>query len=275
MNTATLARTGASTWNAIGWLKLATRACLAVALIGQLLFATYVVVLYGGALARGTLEDWNRAAPHGYVPGDGLGNLIFGSHVLFTVVVVLGVMVQLLPAIRQHAPAIHRWNGRVYVLAALLLAVGGLLMLATRGTVGSALQQLGTAANGLAIMVCAALAWRHARARRVLQHRRWALRLFVVVSGVWFFRVGLMAWLMVHQAPVGFDPKTFTGPFLTTLAYAQFLLPLALLELVFRAQDSGRRGFVIATSVAVFVFTALMALGLVGATLMMWWPRMH
>jgi hypothetical protein len=44
---------------------------------------------------------------------------------------------------------------------------------------------------------------------------------------VWFFRLGLTLWLLVHQAPVGFDPKTFSGPFLIVLTLAQSLVPAA------------------------------------------------
>ena len=43
-------------------------------------------------------------------------------------------------------------------------------------------------------------------------HREWAIRLFLVVSGVWFFRVFLMLWLTINQGPAGFDIETFQGP---------------------------------------------------------------
>ncbi|QXP44925.1 hypothetical protein FM038_25960 [Shewanella eurypsychrophilus] len=66
----------------------------------------------------------------------------------------------------------------------------------------------------------------------------WAIRLFIVMGGVWFFRIGLMLWLMIHQAPVGFDPKTFEGPFLSFLGFAQYLIPLAVAQLYFAASDS-------------------------------------
>ena len=36
-----------------------------------------------------------------------------------------------------------------------------------------------------------------ARSRRITEHRRWALRLFMAASAVWFFRVGLMGWTML------------------------------------------------------------------------------
>lgn len=247
---------------------------LAVAAIGQVVFAAYVLGLYGRAAVAGQWEQWNRVTPRGHVPGDTLGNIVFGMHLLFTVVIVFGGLVQLLPALRRHAPVLHRWNGRVYLLAAVVLALGGIAMLLTRGTVGGVWQQVGTGVNGVVILLCAGLAWGHAHARRIAQHRRWALRLFLAVSGVWFFRIGLMAWLMVFRAPVGFDPITFSGPFLTFLAFAQFLLPLAVLELVFRAQASRHAVLSAGTAVLLFVLTALSALGIAGATLMMWWPRL-
>ena len=275
MNTATLSSTHLRVHDKVDWLKAASRSWFAVALTGQVLFALYVLLLYGAALLRGQAERWNAVTPRGYVPGDSLGNLIFGAHVLFTVVVVFGALVQLTPALRRHAPALHRWNGRVYLLSAVVLAVGGIVLLTTRGTVGGLWQQLGTALNGVVVIACAAMAWHHARGRRFDVHRRWALRLFMVVSGVWFFRVGLMAWLLSWRAPVGFDAKSFSGPFLTTLAFAQFLLPLAMLELVWRVQASRDRRLHIATAGLVFMLTALTALGIVGASLMMWWPKLR
>lgn len=265
----------ASPSRAAAAVKIAGLGWLSVALLGQLAFGAYVFAVYGGGLWSGQLERWNAATPRGHVPGEWLGNLVFGSHMAFTLVVIFGGLVQLLPVLRRRAPALHRWNGRVYLIAAVLLALGGTVLMLTRGTVGSVAQQAGTVLNGVVILACAAMAWRHARARRLAEHRRWALRLFVAVSGVWFFRIGLMAWLLLHRAPVGFDPETFTGPTLLVLAYAQFLLPLAVLELFFRAQapqaGATRRW---ATAGLLGLLTLLTALGITGAVLMMWWPRM-
>ena len=123
-------------------------------------------------------------------------------------------------------------------------------------------------------MLCAVMAWRCALARDFVAHRRWALRLFLVVGGVWFFRVGLMLWLLIHQAPVGFDGKTFQGPFLTFLAFAQTLVPLAILELYLRAQRSANPSRQLATAAGLGVLTLAMGVGIFGATMMMWRPHM-
>lgn len=256
-------------------LRAALAGWMGVTLVGQLVFGAYVVALYGGALAAGELQRWNTVTPRGHLPGEPWGNLVFGTHLAFTVVVVLGGLVQLLPPLRRRAPTLHRWNGRIYLGCAVLLAVGGVVLMLSRGTVGSAWQQAGTALNGAVILGCAAMAWRHARAGRTAAHRRWALRLFLAVSGVWFFRVGLMAWLLLNRAPVGFDPGTFTGPLLVVLAHAQYLLPLAVLELVFRAQSPGAgAGLQAATAALVAVLTLLTGIGIAGATAMMWWPHL-
>lgn len=245
-----------------------------VAMVGQLIFAAYVISLYGGGALEGQLAQWNKVTPRGWVPGETAGNVVFGSHVAFTVAIVVGGLIQLLPPLRRRAPALHRWNGRLYLVAAVVLALGGIAMLLTRGTVGGISQQLGTGVNGVVILVCAAMALRYARARRLDAHRRWALRLFLSVSGVWFFRVGLMAWLLIFRAPVGFDPKSFSGPFLTVLAFAQFALPLLVLELVLRAQAARQPALRRAVAALVFALTVLTAVGIVGATMGMWLPQM-
>jgi hypothetical protein len=176
------------------------------------------------------------------------------------------------PWVRRRFPAVHRWIGRVYVPIAFVAGVTGLyLSLSGRKAVGDAAQQAGIVINGILILVAAVMAWRTAMARDFGAHARWALRLFLLVSGVWFFRVGMMFWLAVNGGPVGFDAKTFTGPFLTFLAFAQYLLPLALAEAWLRARGAGPR---LAVAAALFASAAAMALGVFVAARVLWLPRL-
>lgn len=253
-------------WTATAWCS--------VALIGQFIFAAYVLTFYGRAAAAAEPQRWNRVLPHGWVPGDTAANLLTGLHLVFTVLIIAGALVQLLPALRRRAPALHRWNGRVYVFSALLMASGGLVMLATRKTVGDATQHAAIALNAVLIIVFALTAWRLAATRRFDQHRRWALRLFLAVSGVWFFRIGLMAWIVLNQGPAGFDPQKFEGPFLSFLGFAQYLVPLLLLEAYLRARDHAGPGVRLAVAGVIAGATLLTALGIGAATMIMWLPRM-
>ncbi len=201
---------------------------------------------------------------------------MLGLHLLLAVTWVLGGLLQLIPAVRRHAPALHRWNGRLYVVFAAVLAVDGLWLVWIRGgVVGDLAQHLAISVNALLIVGCAAMAWRAARSRRFGDHRRWALRLFVVASGVWFFRVGLMAWLAVHQRPVGFDAATFQGPFLTFLAVGVYVvLPLSLLQLYLTAKDRGGPAAQVGVAAVIGIFTLATCIGTFAATIGMWLPRM-
>lgn len=254
-------------------LRWAGSAWFVVAVAGQLIFAAYVALLYGRATLAGDWSGWNKAMPHGYVPGDAAGNTAVGLHLFWAFVILTTGAVQLLPWMRRRAPAVHRWSGRVYLMSAVVTSVAGLHMVWTRGTVGGWSMHLSISLNALVILGCAGMAWRQAAARRFGEHRKWALRLFLVASGVWFFRVGLMLWLAIHRAPVGFDPKTFQGPFLTFLGFGQYLIPLLVLELYFRAEKGGN-GTRLAMASAMAVFTLMTAGGIASAAMGMWWPRL-
>jgi hypothetical protein len=255
-------------------LKAAATSWFVVAVLGQGVFAAYVIAFYGGAAVKGQFGAWNKVLSHGYIAGDTFGNLIVALHLLFTVFAIAGGALQLVPAVRRFAPVVHRWNGRMYLLSALVLGSGGLVMLWTRGTVGGLWQHIAISINALLILGFAAMAWRHALARRFDVHRRWALRLFLAVSGVWFFRIGLMAWIVANQGPAGFDPHTFQGPFLIVLSFAQFVVPLAVLEGCFQVQQRAGPHGRMAMAVGLFALTLLTALGVAAATMILWRPHM-
>lgn len=244
------------------------------AAVGQLIFVYYVVVYYGGAAARGDLGAWNRILSGGYVAGDPIGNIAVAAHLFLAVVITLGGPIQLMPQIRARFPAFHRWNGRVYVVTAFVISFGGLFMVWTRGAVGDLGQHLALSLNGVLILVCAAMAVRHAMARQLSVHWRWALRLFLVVSGVWFFRVFLMLWMTLWGGPKGFDPETFVGPFLSFLAFGQYLIPLAVLEVYLRVRDGGGRAGRLAMAGLLVAISLAMGLGIFAATFGMWLPNL-
>jgi hypothetical protein len=244
---------------------------------GQFIFAAYVAVFYGSASLAGDFERWNKVLPRGYDPADPLGNAMLGLHLLLAVALVIAGALQLIPSVRRYAPAVHRWNGRAYMTFASVLAIGGLWLVWVRGgAAGDVSQHVAISINAALIIGCAGLAWRAARARRFAEHKRWALSLFLVASGVWFFRVGLMAWVAIHRRPVGFDPATFSGPFLTSLAIGVYVvLPLALVQAYFAAAQRGST--VVRFGVAGLLgLVALVILGgTLAATMGMWLPRMR
>ena len=254
-------------------LNAAAASWFVVAVFGQFIFVVYIVAFFGRAAVRGQFASWNEVLAHGYIPGNTLGNLVVSLHLAFAALITAGGAVQLISGVRRLFPTFHRWNGRVYLVLAVAQSVGGLVMVWTRGIAGDLSQSIAISINAFLIMLCAGMTLRHALARRFDVHRRWALRLFLVVSGVWFFRIGLMFWIVVNQGPVGFNPRTFTGPALTTLAFAQYLLPLAVLQLYFRAHKSTAPAVRIVMATGMGALTLVTAAGTAAATMIMWLPH--
>jgi len=218
-------------------LKAAAGFWFVVTVLGQLVFAFAVASFYGLSAARGNWQQWNKSMAHGYTPGHPMKNLVVAIHLSSAVVILLSGAIQLNPKIRQRFPAFHRWNGRIYFVTAFAISIAGLYMLWFRGTVGDLPQHLGQSLDAVLIMLCSALALRYALARDFKTHRRWALRLFMVVSASLFIRAGIFLSFVLNHGPFGFNQATFSGPFLTFMSFGQYLVPLAVLEIYLRTQD--------------------------------------
>ena len=255
-------------------LKFAARFWFAVAVTGQWIFVSYIALFYGGLAFQGRIQEWNTVLPHGYEPGNTVGNVFLGAHLLLAIIITVGGPLQFVRRLRSYAPVFHRWNGRVYLLTVFAISIDGLYLgLSGRKVVGGVFQQIPLVISAFLIMIFAVLAFRYALARDFGTHRRWALRLFMVVNGVWFFRVGLMFWILINGAPVGFDPETFTGPFLNILAVSVYFLPLVILEIYFHARDEYEKAGQFAVAIGLSVLTVAMGIGIFGAAAGMWLPR--
>jgi uncharacterized membrane protein len=252
-------------------LKAAARFWFAVTVLGQLIFAFTVASFYALTALRGDYHKWNFT--NGYVPGFSLGNTAVVMHVASAVVIMLAGAVQLVPQIRNRFPVFHRWNGRIYMLTALTLSVAGVYMTWFRGSVGDLSVHLGSTLNAILIWLCGGMALRYALARDFKTHRRWALRFFLVVSASWFFRIGFFLSFLIFKGPFGFDPTTFRGPFLTFMTFAQYLVPLAVLEIYLRAQDRPGALRRMATAGMLFVLTLVMGAGLFAVATAQWVPQ--
>jgi hypothetical protein len=272
-------------------LKAAAALWFLAAVIGQWMFAVYILAFYGRAVVEHDLARWSKGLSRGYIPGDSIGNFALAMHLLLGVIITVGGPLQLIPQLRARLPSFHRWNGRIYMLATFTISVTALYLVWIRGgTVGGLVEHVAISLNAVLIMFCGAMALRCALARKFGAHRRWALRLFLVVSGVWFFRVTLMFGIIVNRSLAGFNANTFQGPFHNFLSFAQYLagapaataavnvaagvLPLVILEIYLRIQDRTGSPHKFAMAAGLFGLTVAMSIGIFGAVMLMWLPRM-
>lgn len=80
---------------------------------------------------------------------------------------------------------------------------------------------------GAVMMLCAVMAFVHARAKRFDRHRAWAIRLFAMVLGSWVFDLEIRAWKDLTGG-LGMGAGDTNGPF-----------DYAILYLLLRAQPAG------------------------------------
>jgi hypothetical protein len=240
------------------------------ALAGQWLFVYYIASFYGPSTLSGDFESWrrNKSLIDGYVADDATGNLFFAAHVLIAAILTYGGTLQLIPQVRDRAIAFHRWNGRVFLLAAVAAASAGLYLEWVRGTGlhgrGTGLiGALGVTLDALLILLFAVLAWRAVSAGYLAAHQRWATRLFLVVNGVWFMRVGIAAWTLL--TPFG------AQPFFTFWSFGAYLFPLAVYELYLRTQGASAPARLLAAA-GVVALSLVTGIGSIAAFFTMWRP---
>lgn len=255
-------------------LQWSGRVWFTVAAIGQLAFIGFILSFYGSSTLMGDFAAWNeKPLIDGHIEGDHPGNAMFAGHVLLAALMTLAGLFQLTPAIRGRFPGFHRLSGRVFLVTVCILALGGLWLVWIRGTYLSVQAAIAVSLNGILILAFAAMTIRFAMARQIDAHRRWALRLFMVASGVWFLRLGMMAWMILAGGPVGMN-RTMSGPADLVITFGCYLIPLAILECYLAAQRSRSRPVVYGALALVAVGTCVTALGVLGAVAFMWAPFM-
>lgn len=238
---------------------------------GQALFLLFILLFYYPSSLSGNFAAWNgKPNIDGFISGDAVGNIMFAFHVLIAAVMTAGGLVQLIPAIRQRRPMVHRWNGRIFMVTALLLAIGGLWLTWVRGTHLTLTGAFGISLNALLIIGFAIMAWRTAVEKKFAEHRRWALRLFIAANAVWFMRLGYVIW-GISTGGMGIG-DAMNGPFDLFLAFGNSLVPLAIMEVYLRvkASQSDRARYLMAS--ILFMCALLTIGGSAAAWMVMWGP---
>ena len=168
-------------------------------------FSLYALQFGQGGL-RNALPE-----PH-YLMSDQLAaNIMVFIHMMTGGAITLLVPFQLIRPLRQKIPALHKWAGRVIVCAAIPTAIGGLVYIGLRGSIGGWPMDAGFALYGTLTLTAAIQTIRHARAKRMDKHQAWALRLFWLAIGSWLYRVHYGLWYLATGGL--WSNPTFTGAF--------------------------------------------------------------
>jgi len=116
-------------------------------------------------------------------------------HVLPGILVLTLGPFQFVASLRARFPALHRWTGRLLLMAAIPVGMSGLFFGVLVPYAGLS-EALPSAIFGGIFLVAIAEAFRAIRRRDIRRHREWVLRLFALAMGVGTIRlvgVGLVA----------------------------------------------------------------------------------
>lgn len=213
-------------------IQVTGRLLVATVWISALLFGLFILSFYFVALLKGNTTQWNNILPGLYDTSTRSATLGIGLHFAAGGIILILGCIQLIKRVREKYPALHRWLGRIYVVASLLTAVGGLLFILIKGTIGGWLMDIGFAGYGLLMFLAAFQTFREARAGRMERHRAWAIRLFALAIGSWLYRMDYGFWLLFTDG-LG-HTNTFSGPFDYFMDFFFYLPNLLVAEVFIR-----------------------------------------
>jgi uncharacterized membrane protein YozB (DUF420 family) len=126
------------------------------------------------------------------------------AHVVTGNVAMVTVLLQLWPWLRRNHPRVHRFSGRVYILAGALPAAG-LALFALLPLRPDQSGSIGLAVMGVLWIVTTVVGWRMARRGRYAEHRRWMLYSFALAMGTTWGRIIVVVLTAFPNLHVSFD----------------------------------------------------------------------
>lgn len=246
-------------------------ALVATTWISAGIFGAYILAFYAGSAFNGSADLWNEILPGLHDAAAPAATAGIAVHFVAGGILLMLGPVQLLGSVRRRIPRLHRWTGRLYVLAAMFAGLGGLAFIGLKGTIGGAVMNVGFALYGALVTLAAFQTFAHARGRRFEQHRAWAIRLFALTVGSWLYRMEYGLWFLA-VGELGHTDR-FTGWFDAVMVFFFYFPNLAVAELCIRSRERSLRGAGAVSAVAVLLAaTAFVAVATVFFTTRVWGP---
>lgn len=146
------------------------------------------------------------------------------AHIMPGLIFILLGPFQFMAGLRRRHPVLHRWTGRVFLAASLVIGVTALVM-SPQMAIGGALEISATFVFGLLFLFAIARAFLAIRRRRVAEHRRWMIRAYAIGLAVATVRpiVGFFfaTRRITHLTPHEFFGIAFWVGFLISVAAAE------------------------------------------------------
>jgi uncharacterized membrane protein len=252
-------------------LRWSIRSLVGIAWISTALFGLYILAFYAAAAVGDDISRWNQTLPRLYEEHTPTATAGIGLHFAAGGIILALGSIQFISSLRARYPRVHRWLGRIYVLAAFSAGVGGLMFIFVKGTVGGAVMNVGFGLYGALTILAAVKAYLHARSRRWELHRAWTTRLFALAIGSWLYRMDYGFWFLLADGAG--HQKDFHGPFDFAMDFFFYIPNLLLVEWLLRTQSRATSNATrLSLAATMLLATGFVALGTYFFTREYWGP---
>ena len=226
------------------WLRIPVTVLTLLMWASMILFGGYILARHGARFEHNLATNDLATAIDRIFRGDSdTGKLGILLHFLMGALILFVGPLQFFGPLRRNFPAVHRWMGRSYILAAIVTAVGGLTYIITTGTVGRMPMSIAFSLYGVLMLVAAMLTVTFAIRKDFERHRNWAIRLFALAIGSWLYRIEYgMIFALGQKYPEisNLLAPGFQGPLDYVMNYFFFVPNLMIAELIIAGVKPGR-----------------------------------
>ncbi len=253
------------------FLKWTNLSLVTIVWISALIFGIYILIFYIVDSFDGVFENWNLILPDLYQEDEPVATASIGLHFAAGGIILILGSIQLVESIRLRYPVVHRWIGKIYVLASILTAIGGLSFIFISGTVGGVVMDIGFGLYGILTFVAGVETFRHAREKRFEMHKAWSWRLYALAIGSWLYRMDYGFWFILADG-AGTTPD-FRGVFDQVMAFFFYVPNLIVVEMLLRAQGRKASSSIkIGAGVLMLFATVFLVIGTYFFTKELWGP---
>jgi len=151
----------------------------------------------------------HTAAPEAIDAGFAHHPVLTASHVAPGLVFLLSGPVQFMSGIRRRYPALHRWMGRLFVAAALVVGVTALAM-SPQMPIGGPLETAASSFFGAFFLFALGKAFVAIRRREFARHRQWMIRTYAIGLAIATIRP-IVGVFFATRSLTGLTPRDFFG----------------------------------------------------------------
>jgi hypothetical protein len=199
----------------------------------------------------------NRVFESGRIYSNGSISL----HMVFGASITALAPLQLLMGWTRKWMKTHRIIGYFFAIAACLTSLGGFLYVFLHGTTGGNPMNIAFSIYGLFLLIATFKTIQTARSKAINKHNEWALRLFILAMGSWFYRACYGFYFTLDPSGKGHTDQ-FDGYFDLIMNFGFFLPPLVLLEIYFYLNKKGKFNIhPLISSLATLLTAAILVIG--------------